>query len=76
MNQHATHSRSWITYCIIHILRNISVFSIGEGGEAVCDAVMDELQQILPNVGGSVGIELGDAAAQRVETWISELGYS
>ena len=74
MNQHATRSRSWITYCIIHILRNIYVCSIGAGGEAVRDAVTDELRQMLPNVGRSVGMELGDAAARRVETWISELG--
>jgi hypothetical protein len=40
------------------------VFSVlVKGGEAVCDTVMNELQQILPNVGGSVGMELGDAAA-------------
>jgi hypothetical protein len=76
VNQRATRSWSCITYCIIRILRNICLFGIGEGGEAVCDAVTDELQQILPNVGGSVRMELGDAAARHVETWISELGVS
>jgi len=54
----------------------VSLVGGDEGTGAVRDAVTDELRQILPNVGGSVRMELGDAAARQVETWISELGVS
>lgn len=66
--------RSMIAYRIICIFWNVSLFGGNEGRGAICKAVTDELWQILPNVSGSVGMELGDAAARCVETWISELG--
>jgi hypothetical protein len=60
---------SWVAYCIIRILRNMSV--LGEV-HAVHDAVTEDLRQILPGIDGNVRTELGDAAALRVRTWIIE----
>jgi hypothetical protein len=62
---------SWVAYCIVRILRNISVIDEGHG-KRVRDAMMDDLQQILPGIEGNVRTELGDAAALRVRTWIVE----
>jgi hypothetical protein len=45
-----------------------------EGTGAVRDAVTDGLRQILPNVGKSVRMVLGDVVARHVESCISELG--
>jgi len=63
---------SWVAYCIVHILRNISVLDEDHGKQAVRDAMTDDLQQILPGIDGNVRTELGDAAALRVRTWIVE----
>jgi hypothetical protein len=60
---------SWIAYCIVHILRNMSVLGVDH---AVRDAVTDDLRQILPDIDENVRTELGDAAALRVRTWIME----
>jgi hypothetical protein len=64
----------WVAYDIISFLRHVSLVGGDEGTRVVRDAVTDELRQILPNVGESVRIVLGDVVARRVESCISELG--
>jgi hypothetical protein len=62
----------WVAYCIVRILRNLSMHGEDEGRKAVCDAFTDELRQILPNIAVNVKRELGDAAALSVDNWIRE----
>ena len=64
----------WVAYDIISFLRHVSLVGGDEGTGAVCDAVTDELRQILPNIGESIRTVLGDVVARRVESCISELG--
>jgi len=63
---------SWVAYCIVRTLRNLSMLGEDKGKKAVCGAVTDELRQILPNIADNVNKELGDVAALSVENWIKE----
>jgi hypothetical protein len=68
---HGHHLMSWVVYCIIRILRNLSVHSEDER-KAVDDTMTDDLWRMLPNIGSIVQRVLGCAAALRVKTWIEE----
>ena len=65
---------SWVAYCIVRILRNLSVLSDDEGRSALAvrNAMTDELRRVLPNIDGNARKELGDAAAIRIRSWIRE----